>query len=465
MTMERKNRQQEDKGVIFKEPPCFYKLSAAQLPDELFRKETDASDWIGSESGGSESDNNTSSHRSDMPWMETSANPKGFRAGSLGKVVPLDRMVDFERCVGLPMYMMSNVSPFVVPLATAAWLLLGWSWAGYLAVFVTAYQGLLYFVWRTFLVPVFLKRYKRGPKLADDLDPKDHYHSQYLFTERNVTKYCSMSFVWPKSLQRPALTSTESNNGNANNDRPVIYCLIPHGLAPYGVVGYPYFSKVWNSKLCSWTCAPMLMNIPMVGYYLRAIGYVPAKSKFIMDALTKKDRNVGIVLDGIDGMFQSKQGNKHNEVGAILDRRGICKIALKANVAIVPVYGFGHTDIYDVVVDPFGILRYLSAKLGISLSPFFGRWGWFMGPPKRDVPVTLCLGDPIYPPSPAANPSDNGGGDALTLTSTSASNITQEQIDEHHSKLLDGFTRVFETHKRGYYGEDIGAKKKLVFVK
>ena len=71
-----------------------------------------------------------------------------------------------------------------------------------------------------------------------------------------------------------------------------------------------------------------------------------------------------------------------------------------------------------------------------------------MGPAKRNVAICMCLGDPIYPPS-----------------DTNADNITQEQIDEHHSKLLDGFSKVFATHKRGYYGEDIAAKKKLVFVK
>merc|ERR1712174_103246 len=114
----------------------------------------------------------------------------------------------------------------------------------------------------------------------------------------------------------------------------------------------------------------------------------------------KKDRNIGIVLDGIDGMFANANGGDQ-EVAAINTRKGICKIALKANVAIVPIYGFGHTGIYDVWVDPWGILRFLSAKLHMSLTPFFGRGGLFLGPPKRTVPVTICLGDPIYPPDDA----------------------------------------------------------------
>jgi len=60
----------------------------------------------------------------------------------------------------------------------------------------------------------------------------------------------------------------------------------------------------------------------------------------------------------LDGMFHHRSSRHENEVGVILDRKGICKIALKVNVAIVPVYAFGHTDIYDIVVDPVGILQF-----------------------------------------------------------------------------------------------------------
>lgn len=420
---------------------CYYRLSAAELPDKLFRKEATATEWIGDIS-------NDTKNAILPPWMKTTSNPNGFSPGDLGKVLPIDRMVDLERCIGISLYMIGNVSPFALPLLAVAWLLLGMQAAKYLFWFVLMYHLGLYSIWRLFFVPFFLERYSRGPRLEDDLNPADPLYSQYLFTERNVTKYCSTSYVWPASLQRPALEEAP------NDDRPIIYCVIPHGLAPYGIVGYPYFSKVWNSKLCSWTCAPVLLKLPFVGYYLNAIGYIPAKSKNILEALTKKDRNVGVVLDGIEGMFHNANAaNTDTEVGAILNRKGIVKIAIKANAAIVPVYGFGHALVYDVWVDPFGIMKYLSSTFGVSLTPFFGRYKWFLGPPKRNAPITVCLGDPIYPQSSS---DDN---------SSKQNNISQEQIDEYHAKLLEGFRKVFETHKRGYYGERAGAKKKLIFCK
>jgi len=417
----------------------FYKFTAAELPDSLFRPEASANDWV-----GCDDENDGKDSHKQRPWMETTSDPEGFAEGSLSRVVPLEPLVDLERCIGVPMYMIANVSPILVPLSLLIWKAFSVEYAKHLAMGVVAYHASLYTTWRLFLVPIFEKRYH----VAYDLKPKDHFFSQYIFTERNVTKYCSISYVWPSSLQRPALAEAP------NADRPVIFCLIPHGLCPYGVVGYPYWSKIWNSKLCSWTCAPILLKLPGVSYYLRAFGYIPAKSKDILKALTQQDRNVGIVLDGIDGMFESNR-NDNNEVGTILDRKGICKIALKANAALVPVYGFGHTTIYDVVVDPFGILKWLSSKLHVSLVPFFGRFGWFMGPPKRTAPISLCLGDPILPPPPKADNND----------STDATTITQQDVDDHHARLLEGFRSVFETHKRGYYGDAIGSKKELVFCR
>jgi hypothetical protein len=416
----------------------FYKFTAAELPDSLFRPEASANDWVGCDD---ENDGNKDSHEK-RPWMETTCDSEGFPQGNLSRVVPLEPLVDLERCIGIPMYMIANVSPILVPLALLVWKAFRIEYAKHLAVGVVVYHASLYTTWRLFLVPIFEKRYH----VCYDLKPKDHFFSQYIFTERNVTKYCSISYVWPSSLQRPALAKAP------NADRSVIFCLIPHGLCPYGVVGYPYWSKIWNSKLCSWTCAPILLKLPGVSYYLRAFGYIPAKSKDILKALTQQDRNVGIVLDGIDGMFESNP-NDNNEVGTILDRKGICKIALKANAALVPVYGFGHTTIYNVVVDPFGILKWLSSKLHMSLVPFFGRWGWFMGPPKRTAPISLCLGDPILPPPKADN------------NSTDTTTITQQDVDDHHARLLEGFRSVFETHKRGYYGDAIGSKKQLVFCR
>ena len=478
--------------------PLFYKLSAAELPDDLFHNSVDVHDWIGRTTDQERGTEETAAIVSkQVPWMASTTASTGFPPGALHVVQPIDKMVDIERCVGISLYMLGNVTPVVLPGFLVVWYLLQYPPVlTYTMLLLVLYHGTLFLLSAGLLIPYFMHKYQKKNKNKKDgrqsssglgrlfrgglttRDRTDHREGQYLLTERNTQKYCSMSYVWPASLHRPAMV-----------EQQLLYCLIPHGLAPYGVVGYPYWSKLFNDKVCSWTCAPILFSLPFIGTYMQAIGYIPAKSSNILHALTKKNRNVGIILDGIDGMFytttktKSQDPNSHtNEVGAILQRKGIVKIAIKANTPIVPCYGFGHTQLYDIYVDPFGILQWLSNTLNISLTPFFGRSGyWFLGPPKRDVPITVCLGDPIYPPTSTATPTrnssrtsatgDDDNGDAAG--NGSSSNITQEQIDDFHQQLLQGFTQVFETHKTGYYGSSSDdtdgttrsgiVKKKLVF--
>ena len=105
---------------------------------------------------------------------------------------------------------------------------------------------------------------------------------------------------------------------------------------------------------------------------MKLLGYIPAKATAIAETLTKKEENVGIILDGIEGMFAT--GEKE-EIAVLNKRKGIVKIALRAGVPIIPVYGFGHTKLYTILQDPFGILKELSIALDTALTPFFGLFG------------------------------------------------------------------------------------------
>merc|ERR1712216_226 len=107
----------------------------------------------------------------------------------------------------------------------------------------------------------------------------------------------------------------------------------------------------------------------------------------------------------------------------------ICKIALRTGCTMVPVYGFGHTSLWKVVVDPFGVLEKLSVALDVSICPFFGRFCWPIGPPWR-VPLTLAFADPIH--------------------CEAIEEPTQDHIDAHHAKMIDGFSKTFEKHKVAY---------------
>lgn len=350
----------------------FYCLDLARLPDELFKPSVPGKAWLD---------------------RVTTAGAEGFSDGSLARLGPVSWFVWLERSVTYPVYMLLNAAPFAVPPVLY---------------FTTGWKGML----------CFLLSMGAIHGVCELLDPMGDIRSgQFFYTERNIQKYHSMRWVWPKSLQPPN-----------NHPGPKIFCAIPHGLAPVGVVGYPFWSKLFEERLCRWTCAPVVLKLPVISYFLRKVGFVAASASKIREVLTKKEQSVGVVLDGIAGMFQIAGDY---EKGFVRERKGIVKIALTTGTPLVPVYCFGTTGLWRIVVDPFGWLERISLYLNVSVTPFFGRpFGLLpFGPPYRK-PVLTAIGNPIIVPK-VENPS-------------------VEQINEYHQKLMDGFVEVFDTHKAAF---------------
>ena len=364
-----------------KTAPSYYCLEASDIPDDEYTPSVPVHDWIA---------------------RCSTAGPEGFAAGSLSKPSKLSTAVMIERTFGVPFYFFLNVLPLLLPLAYftgTLWLLLVYA--------VPLSLG--------FAACSFLPRNKLG---------KGMEALQYAYTERNTSKYLSLKMLWPKALHYPAMSK-----------QPLIFCVVPHGYAPLGITAYPLWSKLFG-PLTRWTTAPVVLKIPIIGSGLRAIGYLPAKTRDIEDTLTKKEQSVGVVLDGIAGMFQVDDSVEKAYVNS---RKGIVKIALRSGAPLVPVYAFGHTSLWRVVTDPFGLLQKLSIKLDVSLVLCLGRWFWPLGPPLR-TPVLVALGDPIVCPK-TAEPS-------------------KEMVEEYHAKLCAGYQKVFDTHKAAYGWE----KKSLQLV-
>jgi hypothetical protein len=337
-------------------------------------------------------------------WVDRckTAGPEGFKAGTLNVCSALSPAVELERLVGTPLYLSLNYLPFFI----VVWACVehGFLGLGYVAV---AWVG-LYMLTATVLFLI-------------GAEPRT---GQYIWTERHNQKYCSLRCVWPRSLAKlPA-------------GQPVIYAAIPHGVAPMGVTCYPLWSKLWSGTFCHWVAAPVVLKLPLVGPVLqRLLGFIPAKAPSILQTLDKGD-SVGVVLDGIAGMFQP---DVREERAWILRRKAIVAIALKAGVPLVPVYSFGHSELWTILTDPIGLMEKLSILLDLSIVPFVGRFLLPFGPPRRRA-VLVALGDPIACPH-VEKPS-------------------RELVDEYHAKLLERYAELFEQHKAAYGWES----KKLRFV-
>ena len=72
---------------------AFYKLNIATLPDELYHNSIPVEDWL----------------------KHAEKAPNGFKRGELAKLSPVDCDVEIERIVGISLYMVGNVVPFIVP--------------------------------------------------------------------------------------------------------------------------------------------------------------------------------------------------------------------------------------------------------------------------------------------------------------------------------------------------------------
>ena len=126
-----------------------------------------------------------------------------------------------------------------------------------------------------------------------------------------------------------------------------IFCIVPHGVLPFGI-DYAMIDKLGGNR-CSWVAAPILFKLPFIRSYLKRAGVMPARAQHIRATLARSE-NVGVVLDGVAGIFQPR-GEKQ-EAAWLLQRKGIVKLALETGASLVPIYGFGHTSLLSPILDP-----------------------------------------------------------------------------------------------------------------
>lgn len=417
----------------------YYALDLTDIPEKDVTVETPAKEWL-------------------KHCVRSKPNA-AFPAGAiLQRLKPLPFFpVQLERCIGFALYFAMNVVPTAVliamPITAVLYLFrhtvltyipniiaLGYSVLSalfmYTAGLFCAWKILCWSQgWHTHYALLFsdhdsvaeaAAKKAKAQKDGEDYDyeTKRVLSNQYTFTSRNSQMYTSMTWVWSDALHPLA---KENNTSSMNT----IFCMIPHGAMPMGVLAYPFFSKLFSAapKLCHWTGAPVLFKLPFIRSNLKNIGVIPARGKNIRETLGKGE-SVGVILDGIAGMFQEQDRNA--ERAYIQRRKGIVAIAMQAgNCRIVPVYGFGHSTSWTMLTDPFGILERLSIYCNVSLVSFFGRFGIPFGPPRREK-VTIAFGDPIV------------------FKGEGVRKPEKEQVDKYHAKLVQGFQDVFDTHKAAY---------------
>lgn len=213
-------------------------------------------------------------------------------------------------------------------------------------------------------------------------------------------------------------------------DRPSIIVAPPHGLFPIGsllaVVSLPRVTGLYLRGLA----ADALLNIPLVGTRMRALGLTSA-SRHNAQKMLREGWTIGISSGGIAEIFEtsSSSGSDAAAVETIIlkSRGGLAKLALQTGSYLVPSYIFGNNQCLTVAHDPFGIMRRLSRFFRVSIVFFWGRFGL---PIPHRVPLLGVLGAPIKVPL--------------------VPEPTSEQVAALLAKLEQEVQVLFDEHKSAY---------------
>jgi hypothetical protein len=195
------------------------------------------------------------------------------------------------------------------------------------------------------------------------------------------------------------------------------------------------------------SAASVVFKVPGLRCF-QIMGLIEVSRKSILAAV-KKGLYVGIVSDGIKGMFKATTSKDDVEVLAIKNSKGIAKLALVNDLNVGVVHWFGNSAALIPMVDPLGIMEALSRRLRMSLLLFRGRFGCTPLPTRQ--PIVMALGDPIMNPAAAtaataaAPPTTKSAeGPSAESKKSKPKKVSQKAIDELHDQLLSGHLKLFE---------------------
>ncbi|XP_077269449.1 2-acylglycerol O-acyltransferase 1 isoform X2 [Temnothorax americanus] len=181
-------------------------------------------------------------------------------------------------------------------------------------------------------------------------------------------------------------------------------------------------------------------KVPLFREYPYSLGCCASSEKSIKHLLSTPPKNshtgraTVLIVGGASESLESTPGSYRI---LIKRRKGFVKLALKYGTALVPVFSFGETDLYNQIYRPEGstfrrMQNYIRGLIGLAPIVFSGR-GFFQYSfgliPKR-LPVTVVVGNPIELPK--------------------IEEPTTEQINEYHEKFMNGLVELFETQKHNY---------------
>eukprot|EP01087_Luapelamoeba_hula_P000439 TRINITY_DN10329_c0_g1_i1.p1 TRINITY_DN10329_c0_g1~~TRINITY_DN10329_c0_g1_i1.p1 ORF type:complete len:392 (-),score=47.70 TRINITY_DN10329_c0_g1_i1:67-1164(-) len=201
-----------------------------------------------------------------------------------------------------------------------------------------------------------------------------------------------------------------------------LFVEFPHGVFPLGfMLSATAVQTAMKGLRVEGAIASVLFRIPLMRQLCHWFGARPASDRNIKMLLDRG--SVGLMAGGIAEIFLSSR--KHERV-YVKNRRGFVKLALQTGSALVPVYHFGNTQLFDFVGNE-GISR----RLRTSILLFVGRW--YLPIPYQH-PIRMVIGTPIEV--------------------VRVDNPSKEQIDKLHAQFVAALQELFDEFKGEFGWQD-----------
>jgi 2-acylglycerol O-acyltransferase 2 len=166
-----------------------------------------------------------------------------------------------------------------------------------------------------------------------------------------------------------------------------VFVGMPHGLIPLGLfMGGSYIQEYYPKLDNRVAVASVMFRMPVLRQFFIWLGCIPASRKGMLEALKPPGGKVSIISGGIAEIFLSSRAE---EAIYLKKRRGFVRIAIDADAALVPVYAFGNTMLFDQLTTSGGLFSRLSRLFSASLTCF---WGQYYLPIPYPAALTLVVG-------------------------------------------------------------------------
>lgn len=140
--------------------------------------------------------------------------------------------------------------------------------------------------------------------------------------------------------------------GELDPNQTYMFAYHPHGIYPFSLVWLPLgalWAKRYPKVEMDTFCAGILLRVPWVRDFGMWLGARDVTRKAIMHSLTNK-RSAFLVPGGQAEMRESR--SKVTEIVLVYRHKGFVRLAIQAQVPLVPIFCFGETNIFDNVDAP-----------------------------------------------------------------------------------------------------------------